>query len=208
MKQETKTPNRFYRPRRPGGIGAGLQFEGVTNIFGLLGIGLLVIIGIAMLLVRNSIREKDLEPVSITLQAPPYHIPKLRNSVLLSITGARVMALDQAAFAAADTSKLLALQRGDALKAWMLKKEAEKWNNNIGRKDFYKAMMLQKTDGTWIIDYKGYNRKASNYSGQGWWLILLGCILLPYQIMRQTKIPVWAAILAYLILVAIYLIMQ
>jgi hypothetical protein len=206
MKQEAKTPYRFYRPRRPGGIGAGLQFEGVTNIFGLLGIGLLILIGIAMLLVRNSIREKDLEPVNVTLQAPPYQTPKLRNTVLLSITRARVMAIDQAAFATADTSVLMGLSKGTELKVWMPKNEAEKWNNNIGRKDFYKAIMLQKTDGTWIIDYNAYSRKASSYSSQGWWLILLGMILIPYQVLRRPKIPVWAALIAYFLLVFVFII--
>lgn len=206
MKQEPKTPYRFYRPRRPTGIGAGLQFEGVTNIFGLLGIGLLIVIGIAMLLVRNSLREKDLEPVMVTLQAPPYQTPKLRNSMLLSITGARVMAIDQAAFGAADTSLLMGLTKGTELKVWMQKQEAKKWNNKVGRKDFYKAILLQKTDGTWIIDYMAYRSKASSYSSQGWWLILLGLMLTPYQVLRKPKIPVWAALIAYLLLVFVFMI--
>jgi hypothetical protein len=205
MIQTPKTPYRFYRPRRPEGIGAGLRLDGVTNIFGLIGISFLIIVGIAMLLVRNSIKEKDLTPVQITLQAPPYYTPKLHNSILLSITGARVMALEQASFAAADSTLLFSLKKGDNLNAWLTKPEAEKWNEGIGRKDFYKALMLQKSSGEWIVSLKAYQKQANRFSSQGWWLIVLGVILIPYQLLSKPKIPVWVAIGIYVLILLLWI---
>lgn len=207
MKQEPKVPYRFYRPRRPEGMGAGLRLDGVTNIFGLVGITFLILVGIAMLMVRNSLGEKDLEAVEIIIQAPPYFTPKLRNSILLSITGARVMALEPASYAAADTAALMRLRQGDVLKAWMPKKEAQKWNEGLGRKDFYRAMLLQKSDGNWIVNHKAYQKKAQGHSSQGWWLILLGLILIPYQVLRNPKIPVWLVLGVYILVLMFWILL-
>lgn len=207
MAQETKPPYRFYRPRRPEGVGAGLRLDGVTNIFGLVGISFLIIVGIAMLMVRNSSKQKDLTPVEITLQAPPYYSPKLRNSVLLSITGARVMALDPATFAAADSTLLFSLKKGDNLNVWLTKPEAEKWNDGIGRKDFYKALLIQKSSGEWIVPFNAYQHKANRFSSQGWWLIVLGIILVPYQLLSKPKIPVWVILGVYISILIIWILL-
>lgn len=177
--------------------GDGLRLDGVTSKFGLIGIGLLMLVGVLIIVYTHIPSEKELSSISITLQAPPYRTPKLKNSVLLPVTGAQVLALDPATFAASDTNRLFALQKGEQLLAFMPAPEAENWKEGVGRKDFYKALLLQKTDKTWLVDYPSYKKKVRNFSSQGWWLILLGAILVPYQLIAKPKIPFWAAILLY-----------
>jgi hypothetical protein len=205
MKQEGNKQHRFYRPRRPGGAyGDGLALEGVTSKFGLIGIGMLMAVGIAMLLIRSTPKESELAPVAVTMQASPYRTPKLFNSVLLPLTGARVMALDPATFAAADSIMLFSLKKGDNLNVWLTRPEAERWNEGRGRKDFYKALMLQKSSGEWIVTFKAYQKKAERFGSQGWWLIGLGVLLIPYQLLRKPKIPVWIALGVFLIVLLVW----
>ena len=184
--------------------GEGLRLEGVTSYFGLIAIGMLMLVGLAMLLTRNSIKQGQLEPVSIELQASPYATPRLKNTVVLPITGARVMALDPASFAAADTAVLNQLGKGEKLNAWLVREDAEKWNQGAGRKDFYQALLLQKENGSWVVDYPSYSRKAGGYTSQGWWVMLLGLVLLPYQLIRKPKIPVWISLILLAAAVASY----
>ncbi len=207
--QERKKVNRFGRPQKSRGIYAdGLSLEGVSSKFGFMGIGLLILVGIAILLVTHIPKEKELVAINIDLQAPPYRTPKLKNAVLLPITGARVLALDPAAFAAADTIQIFALTKGETLKAYLIATDATNWNDGVGRKDFYKALLLQKTDNSWLVDYKAYRKKAVGFSSQGWWLILLGVILVPYQIIQSPKFSIWFALLLYgLVLVGWYFFM-
>ncbi len=202
LKQEGKTQYRFYRPRRPGGMGEGLRLEGMSSLFGLMGIGLLIFVGGFMLVVSNIPTEKDMTAVDIELTAPPYRSP--RNGVLLPITRARVMALSQASFAAADSAKLFSLVKGDVLKAWLKAPEAQKWNEGVGRKDFYHTLLLQKKNGDWLVDYKSYRRKAGKFSSQGWWIILFGLMLIPYQLIRKPQIPVWAAIGGFILVIILW----
>jgi hypothetical protein len=131
-----------------------LALEGVTSKFGFIGIGVLVLVGIIMLLATHIPKENELAAINIEIEAPPYRTVKLRNSVLLPITGARVLALDAAAFAVADTNQLFNLKKGEKLIAWLVKEEALEWNNSVARKDFYKAMVLQKEDKTWVVSLK------------------------------------------------------
>lgn len=207
--QERKKVNRFGRPQKSRGIYAdGLSLEGVSSKFGWMGIGLLILVGITILLVTHIPKEKELVAINIELQASPYRTPKLKNSVLLPITGARVLALDPAAFAAADTIQIFALKKGEKLKAFLISTDAKNWNDGVGRKDFYKALLLQKTDNNWLVDYKTYRKKALGFSSQGWWLILLGVILVPYQIIQSPKFSIWFALLLYgLVLVGWYFFM-
>ncbi len=177
--------------------GEGLKLDGVTEKFGLIGIGLLMLVGVLIIVNTHIPAETELSSIKITLQAPPYRTPKLKNSVLLPVTGAQVVALDPATFAASDTTQLFALQKGAELIAYLPDAEAKNWKEGVGRKDFYKAILLQKTDNSWLIDYPAYNKKARNFSSHGWWLILLGAILIPYQLISKPRIPFWAAILLY-----------
>jgi hypothetical protein len=154
MKHEGQTPYRFYRPRRPGGMGEGLKLEGMSAYFGLLGIAVLIIVGIAMIAISGTPKMEDLSPINIEVQAPAYRTPKATNTVLLPLTHARVLALDAAAFAVADTNQLFNLKKGEKLIAWLVKEEALEWNNSVARKDFYKAMVLQKEDKTWVVSLK------------------------------------------------------
>ena len=151
MKHEGQTPYRFYRPRRPGGMGEGLKLEGMSAYFGLLGIGVLILVGIAMIAISGTPTMEDLSPINIEVQAPAYRTPKATKTVLLPLTHAKVLALDAAAFAVADTTLLFSLKKGEKLIAWLEKEEAEKWNNEVARKDFYKAMLLQKEDKSWYL---------------------------------------------------------
>lgn len=197
MKHEGQTQYRFYRPRRPAGMGDGLKLEGMTAKFGLIGIGILMAVGIAMLLVTNTPRQENLAPVSIEVQAPPYQSPKLSKSVLLPVKGARVIALDAATFAAADTAKLNDLKKGDIITAWLIKKDAESWNAGEARRDFYHAILLQYADKNWLVDYPSYRLKAMRFNKQGWWLIIFGLLLVPYQLVQNPRIPFWLAILLF-----------
>jgi hypothetical protein len=173
-----------------------------------MGIGLLVLVGIAILLVTHIPKEKDLVAIHIELQAPPYRTVKLRNSVLLPVTGVSVLALEPAAFAASDTMQLYALKKGEKLIAYLINQDANNWNNGVARKDFYKALLLQKTDKTWLIDFKSYRKKALGFSSQGWWLIFLGIILVPYQVIQSPKFSIWLALMLYgLLLVSWYFFM-
>jgi hypothetical protein len=194
MKHEGKKPYRFYRPRRPGGMGDGLKLEGMSSWFGLLGIAVLILVGIAMIAISGTPKMEDLSPVNIEVQAPAYRTPKAIKTVLLPLTHAKVLALDPAAFAVADTQKLFTLKKGEKLIAWLEKEDALKWNEGVARKDFYKAMLLQKEDKNWIVDYPSFRKKSRAFNNQGWWLVLFGAILVPYQLISKPKIPVWVAI--------------
>jgi hypothetical protein len=205
MQQAPKTPYRFYRPYRPKGMGEGLKLEGVTTIFGLLGIGVLILVGISLLLVNTVPTEKELYPVEAELSSTPYRSAKFRNTLLIPFTNARVMKLEETSFTAIDTSLLFSLDKGDMLRVFMHPKEAENWNKGISRKDFYSAVLIQKAgDKTWILDYPTYRKKAAKAQSQGWCLIILGAILVPYQLIRNPKFPVWAAIGLYVLAGIIY----
>lgn len=197
MKHEGQTQYRFYRPRRPAGMGEGLKLEGMTAKFGLIGIGILMAVGIAMLLVTNTPKENDLAPVTIEVQAAPYESPKLSSSVLLPVKGARVIALDPATFAAADTTKLNALKNGDIITAWLIKKDAESWNAGEARRDFYHAILLRNADNSWLVDYPSYRKKSRVFNNQGWWLIIFGLLLIPYQLIQRPRLPFWIAIIVF-----------
>lgn len=201
MKPPKQTPYRFYRPRRPGGLGDGLRLEGMSSKFGLMGIGVLVLVGILMLMVTNIPNKNELGPIDIELTAPPYITTKYGKTVLLPITRARVLSLNAATFEAVDSNKLFALAKGDMLKAWLTAPEAQNWMEGVGRKDFYTAILLQQKSGEWLVDYGQYRRKAARFSNQGWWLILLGCLLLPYQLLHKPKFPIWAAIVCYILFI-------
>jgi hypothetical protein len=205
MKHEGKPMYRFARARRPAGAySQGLPLEGVTSKFGLIGIGMLMAVGIAMLLIRDAPKENNLIPIRVTMQAPPYKTPKVHKSVLLPITNARVLALDPAAFAAADTAALFALKKGEIIDAWLSSQEAEKWNNGVARKDFYRAFMIQNTSGKWIVNYQAYQKKASKFGSQGWWVILLGILLVPYQLIKKPRIPVWITLSVFVIVLVLW----
>ncbi len=197
MKHEGKTQYRFYRPRRPGGIGDGLKLEGMSAWFGLLGIVILMMVGIAMIALFGVPEMEELAPVSIEAQAPAYRTAKIYKSVLIPLDKAQVLALDPAAFAAADTQQLFSLQKGEKLIAWLEKEEAEKWNNGEARKDFYTALLLQKEDQSWLIDYPSYRKKARAFNNQGWWVVLFGLMLIPYQFIKRPKVPFWLSILLF-----------
>jgi hypothetical protein len=197
LKHEGQTPYRFYRPRRPGGMGEGLKLEGMSAYFGLLGIAVLIIVGIAMIAISGTPKMEDLSPINIEVQAPAYRTPKATNTVLLPLTHARVLALDAAAFAVADTNQLFNLKKGEKLIAWLVKEEALEWNNSVARKDFYKAMVLQKEDKTWVVDYPSYRKKSRAFNNQGWWLVLLGLLLIPYQLIKHPSVPFWLAFLLF-----------
>ncbi len=198
MKHEGKPPYRFYRPHRPGGMGDGLKLEGMSTWFGLIGIIILMLVGIAMIAISGTPKMEDLSPVSIEVQAPAYRTPKAHKTVLIPLTRAKVLALDPAAFAVSDTQKLFTLQKGEVLTAWMENKDAENWKNGVARKDFYKAMLLQKEDKSWLVDYPSFRKKSRAFNNQGWWVVLLGAILVPYQLISKPKIPVWATIAAFI----------
>lgn len=197
MKHEGQTQYRFYRPRRPGGMGEGLKLEGMSAWFGLLGIALLMMVGIAMLLVSNVPGKDDLQQVTVELQAPPYYTAKFGHSILLPLTGARVMTLDPATYAASDTLQLFSFQKGTVLKVWLLKKDASDWNNGVSRKEFYTAILLQKNEGDWLVDYPSYRKKAMRFNSKGWWLILFGLLLIPYQLIKHPRVPFWLALLLF-----------
>ena len=184
--------------------GEGLQLEGVTSYFGLIAVVILILIGIAMVLVTNIPKKTDLEPVSIVVQAPPYRGARVKHTLLLPVTGARVLALDQATYKAADTTLLFALKKGDQLNAWLSKPEAEKWNAGVGRKDFYTAFLLQYDNGNWIVDHPAYRKTAGGMTGQGWWLIILGVLLIPYQFIRRARFPAWAMLVLYTAAIILY----
>jgi hypothetical protein len=203
--QEGKKVSRFGRPQRSRGIyGDGLSLEGVTSKFGLLGIALLIIVGIAMIAISGTPTMDELSPVNIEVQAPAYRTPKAINTVLLPLTHAKVLALDPAAFSAADTTQLFTLKKGEKLIAWLEKEDAVKWNEGVARKDFYKAMLLQKEDKTWIVDYPSFRKKSMAFNNQGWWIILLGAILIPYQLISKPKIPVWVTIAAFITAIIVW----
>jgi hypothetical protein len=178
--------------------GEGMELKGVTSKFGLIGIGMLMLVGLLIIVVSDIAGEKDLKPISIELQASPYRTPKLKNSILLPLTDAKVIALDPATFAASDTNQLFALQKGEKLIAYLPAEEAMKWKDGVGRKDFYKALLLQKADNSWLVDYPSYKLKAQRLTSQGWWLIILGAILIPYQLVAKPKIPFWVSLLLYI----------
>ena len=198
LKHEGQTIYRTKRSRRTNSMYDNrLVLDGVTSKFGFIGIGVLLLVGIIMLFATHVPKENELAPINIEIQAPPYRTVKLRNSVLLPVTGARVLALEPATFAAADTTQLFALKKGETLKAYLNIPDATNWNNGVARKDFYKAHLLQKTDNSWLVNYTAYRIKALGFSSQGWWLILLGLILVPYQFIRYPKFSIWLALLLY-----------
>ena len=198
LKHEGQNIYRTKRSRRTNSMYDNrLVLEGVTSKFGFIGIGVLLVVGIIMLLATHIPKENELAAINIELQAPPYRTVKLRNSVLLPVTGARVLALEPATFAAADSMQLFALKKGESLKAYLNKPDAENWNSGVARKDFYKALLLQKTNTTWLVNYKSYRKKALGFSSQGWWLILLGILLIPYQFINYPKFSIWLALLLY-----------
>ncbi len=182
-------------------MGDGLKLEGMTAWFGLIGIGILICVGIAMIAISDTPSMDELSAVTIEVQAPAYRTPQATKSVLLPLTYARVLALDPASFAAADTQQLFSLKKGEILFAWLKKEDAVKWNEGVARKDFYKAMLLQKEDKTWLVDYPSFRKKSRVFNNQGWWLIILGGIFIPYQLIPRPKIPVWLAIGGFIALV-------
>lgn len=204
MKDTPKTQYRFYRPRRPEGVGAGLRLEGVTHLFGLVGSAMLILIGIAMLLMRNPVAEADLVTIEMVLQAPPYQTRKVKNTVLLPATDARILALEHAAYTASNKNALMALKKGDSITVGMAKQEANNWNQNKPRKDYFKAITLQKKGGEHIISFQAYHQKANQVSSQGWWAVLLGILFIPYQFIQKPKLPIWAAIGIYLLAMAVF----
>lgn len=204
MKHEGQTPYRFYRPRRPGGMGEGLKLEGMSASFGLLGIAMLMIVGIAMITISGTPKMEELSPVNIEVQAPAYRTPKAYKTVLIPLIQAKVLALDPAAFAVADTLQLFSLKKGEKLTAWFEKEDALKWNQGVARQDFYKAMVLQKEDKSWIVDYPSFRKKSRVFNNQGWWLILLGAILVPYQLIPRPKIKVYIAIGLYVLAIFLF----
>jgi len=198
MKPLPGKPYRFYRPRRPGGLGEGLKLEGVTTKFGLLGIAVLMLVGMAMLGMNKVPEEHDLIPVIADLSASPYRSGKSSQGILIPFSDARVMKLDGSSLAAVDTISLFSLQKGDTLEVYMQEKEAENWKAGVARKDFYTAIILKKAGAEgWVIDYHSFRKEASRSGSQGWWLLLLGAILIPYQLIRQPKIPIWLSIALY-----------
>jgi hypothetical protein len=204
MKHEGQKQYRFYRPRRPAGVGDGLKLEGMSARFGLLGIALLVIVGIAMIAISDSPKMEDLSPVTIEVQAPAYRTPKAYKTVLIPLIQAKVLALDPAAFAVADTIQLFSLKKGEKLTAWLKREDALNWSKGVARQDFYKAMVVQKEDKTWIVDYPSFRQKSRAYNNQGWWLVLLGAILVPYQLIPRPKIKVYIAIGLYVLAILLY----
>lgn len=197
MKHEGQTPYRFYRPRRPGGMGEGLKLEGMSTWFGLLGIAMLIMVGIAMIAISGTPKMEDLSEVAIEVQAPAYRTPKAYKTILIPLIQAKVLALDPAAFAVADTLQLFSLKKGEKLTAWLEREDALMWKQGVARQDFYKAMILQKEDKTWIVDYASYRKKSRAFNNQGWWVIIFGVLLVPYQLLAKPRIPFWIAFLLF-----------
>ncbi len=204
MSSEARPPYRFYRPRRPGGMGEGLRLEGMSSTFGLIGIAILILVGCFMVFVTNIPKQNELFPIDIELTAPPYLSSKFGKTALLPVTRARVMSLQAATFAAVDSSQLFALAKGEKLLAWLTMQEAKDWNEGVGRKDFYTALLLQKKNGAWLVDYKSYRSKAGKFGSQGWWIILFGLLLVPYQLLQKPKVPIWVAILLYIFSIVVW----
>ncbi|MCU0403227.1 MAG: hypothetical protein MUE99_01675 [Chitinophagaceae bacterium] len=198
MKPPPKTQYRFYRPRRPGGMGDGLKLEGVSSKFGLIGLAVLMLVGFSMLWINRTAPESDFLPVTAELSSSPYRSSKMQNTVLIPFTRAKVMKLDAASLAAVDTNVLFSLKKGDILTVYMQKEEAENWLADVGKKDFYTAILLKKVDKEeWIVSYSDFRKKANRLSGQGWWLVMLAVLMLPYQLIRHPKVPIWVALMLF-----------
>jgi hypothetical protein len=163
-----------------------------------------LLVGLLILLGSGTPKEKDLAPIEIEITAPPYRTPSLRNSVLLPVTRARVLAIHPATFKAADSAKLFSLKKSDVLTVWLTAAEAQKWNAGVARKDFYTALVLQKKNSEWVVDYESFRKKAGKSSSHGWWIILFSLILIPYQLISKPKIPVWAAIGGFILVLVIW----
>lgn len=195
---------RFYRPRRPGGIGNGLPLEGVSSKFGLAATIVLLLIGVVIFFNKERITAKDVQATGVRLTASPY-AGKKAGTYLVPLEQSRVLLIDQNAAKAVDTTRLFALQKGDSLLAFVKWETALAWQNGKSPKGNAQLYWLKNLkDGQWVIAMGAYKKAESNNGNAGLWLLIFSLILLPYQIWRKIPVPLWLALIVYAVTLAIF----
>ncbi len=189
---------RTNRPRRPGSkFGTGNPLDGVTSKFGLFGVLVLFVIGLGVQNNKFKLDEKTLEPIDLIAQNKPFTPKTNQKTILIPLQGGQVVAIDLEAYKAADTSLLYTIEQGTAFTAWLKTTDVAMLQKGYSSKDFTKVFRLQLKSGGWIIHPETYKKIENREGNQGLYLMIFALCLLPYTLVTNPRVPIWATLILF-----------
>lgn len=180
----------------------GLSMEGMPARFGAIAISMFLLVGILLLLTRETISADELVAQQITLGADAYRPSGAgeKTTILLPTTrDGKLLSLQDFGFRAAEHANILGeMKKGDALTVY-LDSTANASFLDRSKSVRVPVRFIRKNDN-WLLSPEAYNKSRNTNSQAGWWMILLSLAFVPYFFIRNPRLhPGWLLAAAIII---------